>query len=94
MKTMKTEPMKTLTVSLSSQQVARLQDAVESGAYASNSEVVRDALRLWEQREERRHLELARLRRAYDEGMASGEGREIDAKTLLAELKAEARSRG
>ncbi|MDB5523218.1 MAG: ribbon-helix-helix protein [Rhizobium sp.] len=91
---MKTEPMRTLTVSLSQQQVTRLQRVVESGAYASNSEVVRDALRLWEQREERRQLEIARMRQAYDEGMASGEGREIDAKTLLAELKAEARSRG
>jgi antitoxin ParD1/3/4 len=91
---MKTEPMRTLTVSLSQQQVARLQRVVESGAYASNSEVVREALRLWEQREERRQLEIERLKQAYDEGMASGEGREIDAKTLLAELKAEARSRG
>lgn len=86
--------MKTLTVSLSSQQVARLQSAVDSGAYASNSEVVRDALRLWEQREEMRRLEIARLKRAYDEGMESGEGREVDVRTLLAELKAEARSRG
>lgn len=88
---MKTEPMKTLTISLSPQQVARLHGAVESGAYASNSEVVRDALRLWEQREEIRLLEINRLKRAYDEGMASGEGREVDAKTLLAELKAEIR---
>jgi len=86
--------MKTLTVSLSPRQVARLQDAVDSGAYASNSEVVRDALRLWEQREEIRQLEIARLKRAYDEGMASGEGREVDAKTLIAELKAESRLRG
>nr|WP_047463916.1 type II toxin-antitoxin system ParD family antitoxin [Rhizobium rhizogenes] len=91
---MKTEPMRTLTISLSSQQVARLHDAVESGAYASNSEVVRDALRLWEQREEIRLLEINRLKRAYDEGMASGEGREVDAKTLLAELKAEIRRGG
>ncbi|MBB3609840.1 type II toxin-antitoxin system ParD family antitoxin [Rhizobium sp. BK602] len=83
--------MKTLTISLSPQQVARLHGAVESGAYASNSEVVRDALRLWEQREEIRLLEINRLKRAYDEGMASGEGREVDAKTLLAELKAEIR---
>ncbi|WP_202903763.1 type II toxin-antitoxin system ParD family antitoxin [Rhizobium rhizogenes] len=86
--------MRTLTISLSSQQVARLHDAVESGAYASNSEVVRDALRLWEQREEIRLLEINRLKRAYDEGMASGEGREVDAKTLLAELKAEIRRGG
>ncbi|GAJ96700.1 type II toxin-antitoxin system ParD family antitoxin [Agrobacterium rhizogenes] len=91
---MKTEPMRTLTISLSPQQVARLHDAVESGAYASNSEVVRDALRLWEQREEIRLLEINRLKRAYDEGMASGEGREVDAKTLLAELKAEIRRGG
>ncbi|EJK81536.1 type II toxin-antitoxin system ParD family antitoxin [Agrobacterium sp. SHOUNA12C] len=86
--------MRTLTISLSPQQVARLHDAVESGAYASNSEVVRDALRLWEQREEIRLLEINRLKRAYDEGMASGEGREVDAKTLLAELKAEIRRGG
>ena len=86
---MKTEPMKTLTVSLSPQQVAQLHEAVASGSYASNSEVVRDALRLWEQRQELRKLEMERLKRAYDEGMASGEGRSVTADTLLAELKAE-----
>jgi antitoxin ParD1/3/4 len=86
--------MKTLTVSLSAQQISRLQDAVESGSYASNSEVVRDALRLWEQREDVRQLEIARLKRAYDEGMASGEGREIDRASFLAALKAEAGTRG
>lgn len=91
---MKATAMRTLTVSLSPQQVARLHDAVESGAYASNSEVVRDALRLWEQREEIRSMEMQRLKSSYAEGMASGEGREIDAKTLLTELKAEARRRG
>ncbi|QKV20664.1 type II toxin-antitoxin system ParD family antitoxin [Oricola thermophila] len=86
--------MKTLTVSLSPQQARMLQAAVDSGSYASNSEVVRDALRLWEQREELRRLEIARLKRAYDEGKASGEGREIDGPTLLAELKAEAKADG
>lgn len=91
---MKQSPMKTLTISLSSQQISRLQDAVESGSYASNSEVVRDALRLWEERQELRDLEMARLKRAYDEGMASGEGRSIDAESLLLELKQEVRLRG
>lgn len=91
---MKTEPMRTLTISLTPQQAGRLQSAVDSGNYASNSEVVRDALRLWEQREELRALEVTRLKKAYDEGLASGTGREIDAGTLLAELKAERRSRG
>lgn len=85
--------MRTLTVSLTPHQAAMMQSAVENGGYASNSEIVRDALRLWEQREEVRQMELARLKRAYEEGMASGEGREISADALLADLKAEARKR-
>jgi antitoxin ParD1/3/4 len=91
---MKTEPMKTLTVSLSPQQASRLHEAVESGAYASSHDVVLDALSLWEQREAMRVLEIGRLKKAYDDGMASGEGREIDALALLGELKEEARKRG
>ncbi|MFD1729427.1 type II toxin-antitoxin system ParD family antitoxin [Rhizobium viscosum] len=86
--------MRTLTISLTPHQASMLENAVESGGYASNSEIVRDALRLWEQREEVRQMELARLKKAYDEGMASGEGRSVTADTLLAELKAEARKRG
>lgn len=69
---MKTDAMRPLTISLSPQQLARLGEAVNSGAYASNSEVVREALRLWEQREQMRGLEIARLKQAYAEGMASG----------------------
>jgi antitoxin ParD1/3/4 len=90
---MKNQAMRTLTISLSPQQVARLQNAVESGAYASNSEVIREALRLWEQREEIRSLELTRLKSAYEEGMASGPGRAIDAETLLDEIEAKNRLR-
>ena len=90
----KAQTMKPLTVSLSPHQLDRLQKAVDSGSYASNSEVVRDALRLWEQREELRAAEMEQLKQAYQEGMASGEPRHVSAKVLLAELKAEARSRG
>lgn len=75
---MKSDAMRPLTISLSPKQLARLNRAVESGAYASNSEVVRDALRLWEQREEIRELELARLKQAYEEGLASGEPEDGD----------------
>ncbi len=79
--------MRTMTISLSPQQASRIKKAVEDGAYASNSEVVRDALRLWEQREELRTLELARLKQAYAEGMASGPGREAKADDLLVAFK-------
>ncbi|PZO01161.1 MAG: type II toxin-antitoxin system ParD family antitoxin [Hyphomicrobiales bacterium] len=87
---MKHDAMRPLTISLSPKQLSRLSQAVESGAYASNSEVVRDALRLWEQREEIRALELARLKQAYDEGIASGEPVEMTAGELLARIKLKA----
>ena len=86
---MKHEAMKTLTISLSPHQVTRLHDAVGSGQYASNSEVVREALRLWEQREEIRMLEVGRLKRAYDEGMSSGDAGEVDRRAFLAEMNAD-----
>jgi antitoxin ParD1/3/4 len=86
--------MRTMTISLSSQQAGRIEAAVETGDYASNSEVLRDALRLWEDREERRAVEIGRLKRAYDEGMASGEGRSVTTEQLLTEFKARAAKRG
>lgn len=91
---MKADAMRPLTISLSPQQLARLNKAVESGAYASNSEVLREALRLWEQREEIRELELARLKQAYEEGLASGEPVEMTADELLARIKVKASKRG
>jgi antitoxin ParD1/3/4 len=83
---MKADAMRPLTISLSPQQLARLNKAVESGAYASNSEVVREALRMWEQREEIRELELARLKKAYEEGLASGEP--VDGDEAFARIRA------
>jgi len=91
---MKAEPMRTLTISLTAKQSARLQSAIEGGAYASSSEIVRDALRLWEQREELRALELEHLKRTYAEGMASGKPVEIEPAEFLRSLKAERRARG
>lgn len=91
---MKSDAMRPLTISLSPQQLARLNRAVESGAYASNSEVLRDALRLWEQREEIREMELVRLKRAYEEGLASGEPVAMSADELLARIRKKVPKRG
>ncbi|ESZ51374.1 CopG family transcripitonal regulator [Mesorhizobium sp. L2C054A000] len=73
---------------------ARLQSAIEGGGYASNSEIVRDALRLWEQREELRTLELQHLKRAYADGMGSGKPVAVDPTEFIGSLKAERRARG
>ncbi|KQS83864.1 MULTISPECIES: type II toxin-antitoxin system ParD family antitoxin [unclassified Rhizobium] len=66
-----------------------VRDLVESGRYASASEVMRDSLRLLEQREEVRALELEMLKREYAEGKASGEPEKVDPVEFLEELKAE-----
>jgi len=48
---------------------------VEGGRYASASEVVRDALRLLEEEEQRRVATLEALRAEVRKGLASGKGR-------------------
>jgi antitoxin ParD1/3/4 len=88
------ESMRTLTVSLTPQQAALIQSAVDAGSYASNSEIVREGLRLWQQQQELRAFEIGRLKRAYDEGMASGPGRVVDADTLLQDFKRKRAKRG
>lgn len=63
-----------------------VKELVESGRYASASEVVRDGLRLIEEREELRQTKLSALREAIREGMESGPGR--PAKDVLDRLGA------
>jgi antitoxin ParD1/3/4 len=58
--------------------------AVEDGEYASASEVIRDALRLWESRRELRERDLEVLRRRWDEGKASGRAGPLDIRGLVA----------
>jgi antitoxin ParD1/3/4 len=56
---------------------------VKSGRYASASEVMRDGLRLLEEREELREAKLAALRRDIDEGLRSGPSEPIDMDAIL-----------
>ncbi len=63
--------MHTVTISISPQQANRIQQAVDTGRYASGSAVLRDALQLWELRENIRVLEEVGLQKSYDDGLAS-----------------------
>ena len=51
-----------------------VRDLVESGRYASASEVVRDSLRMLEEREEQRQARLEALRAEIAKGVESGPG--------------------
>jgi antitoxin ParD1/3/4 len=55
-----------------------IRQQVDGGRYASASEVVRDALRLLEQEEERRAAALRALRDEVRKGVASGRGKPAD----------------
>jgi antitoxin ParD1/3/4 len=61
---------------------------VESGRYASASEVLRDGLRLIEEREQQRQAKLEALRDAVREGLESGEPEPFDLTNFLTEARA------
>jgi antitoxin ParD1/3/4 len=67
----------------------QLRAAVESGEYASTSEAVQDAVRLWGGRRELRQREIEMLRRTWDEGKASGSAGPLNMAEIIAEAKAE-----
>jgi antitoxin ParD1/3/4 len=75
-----------VTLALTPALAAEVRAAVAGGGYASTSEVVRDALRLWRRRRALEALELAELRRAVEEADRSGP--DLDAEAAFGELEA------
>ena len=62
-----------LSISLPADMARMVRRRVESGAYASNSEVIRDALRLWQSRDQERERRLEVIRAQLDEAAAEPE---------------------
>lgn len=68
-----------LTITLPSDMAAVIKGAVEDGGYASNSEVVREALRDWKLKRALQLQELAALKADIDRGLTDlAEGRVQD----------------
>jgi antitoxin ParD1/3/4 len=65
-----------ITVAITPEMAKMVKDVVQKGEYASASEVLRDALRLWKGHQEARDRELAELRRLWREGIESGPSEE------------------
>jgi antitoxin ParD1/3/4 len=78
-----------VSVALTGEQIASLKAAVETGEYATTSEIVREAIRDWQFKRELRQEDVKRLRELWDEGKASGPAEPLD----FDELRREARSR-
>lgn len=78
-----------VSVALTGEQIAALKAAVDTGEYATTSEIVREAVRDWQLKREMRQEDVRRLRQLWDQGMASGTAGELD----LTAVRGEARKR-
>lgn len=78
-----------LSIALTPEMAAAVRQCVESGEYASSSEVIREALRDWKLKRSLQQNEIAELRNLWQAGLASGPGRYGD----MNAIKAEARKR-
>jgi antitoxin ParD1/3/4 len=67
-----------MNVSLTEELARFVKAKVETGRYGSSSEVVREALRLLERKDRAEEAEIARLRQAWDDGIASGDAGPLD----------------
>lgn len=66
-----------------------VRELLASGRYASASEVLRDGLRLLEDREKQREAKIAALRDAIQEGLQSGPAVPLDMDAIKARARAE-----
>ena len=67
-----------ISIALTGEQVSVLRAAVDSGEYATASEVVREALRDWQWKRELRIEDLQRLRADWRAGKKSGPAVAVD----------------
>jgi antitoxin ParD1/3/4 len=67
-----------VSIALTGEQLGALKAAVETGEYATTSEIVREAIRDWQFKRELRQEDLKRLRQLWDQGKASGTATPVD----------------
>lgn len=66
---------------------------IEDGRYATASEIIREGLRLVEEREEQRKVKLEALRAEIQKGLDSGPAEEVDITEMMERIKREGRKR-
>ena len=75
-----------ITISLTAEMAQTVRGAVESGDYASSSEIVREALRDWRHKRLRQERDLEELRADIGEGLEqvkAGQVRRFDAERIV-----------
>ncbi len=74
-----------ISISLTPELIGFIKTKVDSGRYTSTSEVIREALRVLERVDQREGYDLALLRKAWDEGVASGDAGPLDIEAIKVE---------
>jgi antitoxin ParD1/3/4 len=70
-----------------------IESLLQSGRYSTASEVMREGLRLLEEREERRKIKLEALRAEIQKGIDSGPAEEVDLSEWMESIKERGRQR-
>lgn len=76
-----------MNVSLTPDLKKYVQDKVDTGRYRSSSEVVREALRLLEEKDQERAQRLVWLKAEIQKGIDSGLSKPLDMKAVIAKAK-------
>jgi antitoxin ParD1/3/4 len=76
-----------ISIALTAEQIGALKAAVETGEYATTSEIVREAIREWQFKRALRQEDLRRLRQLWDEGKASGATTPVDFENARSEAR-------
>lgn len=71
-----------ISVALPTDMANLVRRAVDTGDYASSSEVIREALREWKARRVTRAEAITQLRTLWDDGVASGPSEELDVSSI------------
>lgn len=67
-----------ITITLPSDMLASIKKEVSSGSYGSTSELIRDAMRLWQKREEEHNARISLIRQRLAHSAQSGEPVPLD----------------
>jgi len=77
-----------MNISLTDELASFVKAKVSGGRYSSSSEVIREALRLMEKVEQQDAEKLKFLRKAWEDGIDSGDAGEVDFSALKQEARA------
>ena len=76
-----------MSITLTPELAAMVNEAVATGNYASSSEVIREALRDWRIKQMVRQQQLQEVRQLWNEAVQSGPGRFQDVEELIQEAE-------